>query len=107
VKRSEGNLSMFDGSTLLITRAGSKLDALTADDLVAGALGDPMPGASSDLGVHRAMYAAAAGPGAIAHCHPPGTVPADGGGPGKHGTYAFGDTLGDAAAECVRRARAG
>ena len=53
---------------------------------------------------HRAMYAER-GPGAVAHCHPPGTMPEDGGGPGEHGLYEFAGTLEAATAACVRRAR--
>jgi ribulose-5-phosphate 4-epimerase/fuculose-1-phosphate aldolase len=106
VKGSEGNLSTFDGSILVITRAGSKLDSLGPHDLVAGSIGEPLPGGSSDLEVHRETYAVR-GPGAIAHCHPLGTVPEGGGGPGKHGVYAFGVTLDAAAAACVGRAREG
>jgi hypothetical protein len=104
VKGTEGNLSTFDGSSFVITRTGAKLDSLASDDLVAGAIGAELAGASSDVEVHRAMYAER-GPGAVAHCHPPGTVPADGGGPGAHGLYEFAGTLDAAAAACVRRAR--
>jgi hypothetical protein len=50
------------------------------------------------------MYAEL-GPGAIAHCHPMGTVPEGGGGPGAHGLYEFAATLEAAVAGCVRRAR--
>ena len=45
------------------------------------------------------------GSGAVAHCHPLGTVPEGGGGPGAHGVYAFGPTLEDAVADAVRRWR--
>jgi ribulose-5-phosphate 4-epimerase/fuculose-1-phosphate aldolase len=100
---SEGNLSTFDGSTLVITRTGSRLDALEPQDLIAGPVGGDLPGASSDLEVHRGMYAEH-GPGAIAHCHPPGTAD-EATPPGEHGDYAFGPTLDAAAAEAVRRAR--
>src|SRR5262249_54751260 len=36
VKGTEGNLSTFDGGTLVITRTGARLDSLEARDLVAG-----------------------------------------------------------------------
>jgi ribulose-5-phosphate 4-epimerase/fuculose-1-phosphate aldolase len=104
VKGSEGNLSTFDGSTIVITRTGSKLDALGPGDLVAGAIDAPIAEASSDVDVHRRTYAEH-GAGAFAHCHPAGTVPEGGGGPGSHGVYAFGPTLDAAVAECVRMAR--
>ena len=45
------------------------------------------------------------GPGAVAHCHPFGSVPEDGARPGEHGVYAFGPTLESAVAEAVRVAR--
>jgi hypothetical protein len=46
------------------------------------------------------------GPGAVAHCHPPGTVvEGASAGPGEHGDYAFGSTLDEAVAEAVRRER--
>src|SRR6476646_5644116 len=70
---AEGNLSTFDGSTLAITRTGSRLDALGPHDLIAGPIGGDLPGASSDLEVHRRTYAER-GAGAVAHCHPPGTA---------------------------------
>lgn len=106
VKGSEGNLSVFDGTGLVITRTGSELAALEQDDVLFGTLDTPIPDASSDLEVHLRAYAEH-GPGAFAHCHPPGTVPEDGGGPGKHGVYAFAATLDGAVAACVRRARQG
>jgi ribulose-5-phosphate 4-epimerase/fuculose-1-phosphate aldolase len=106
VKGSEGNLSTFDGSTLVITRTGSQLGHLGDGDLIVGPLDGELSGASSDLGEHRRIYAER-GPGAFAHCHPAGTVPEGGGGPGAHGVYAFDATLDGAVAECVRRAREG
>src|SRR5438046_1843296 len=70
---TEGNLSTFDGTTLVITRTGSRLDALEPEDLIAGPVGGDIPDGSSDLEVHRRMYADR-GPGAVAHCHSPGTA---------------------------------
>lgn len=104
VRGAEGNLSTFDGNTLVITRTGCELGGLRAEDLVAGPLEEVLPAASSDLDVHRAAYRER-GPGAFAHAHPVGTVPEDGGGPGHHGAYAFGATLADAVAEIVRSTR--
>jgi hypothetical protein len=104
VKASEGNLSTFDGSSLVITRTGARLDALASHDLMDGPIDGAWSGASSDLEVHRRMYAER-GLGAIAHCHPAGTVPEGDGGPGAHGLYEFAATLEAAAAGCVRRAR--
>jgi methylthioribose-1-phosphate isomerase len=105
VRGTEGNLSTFDGATLVITRTGSSLGELGGDDLIVGPLDGDLPGASSDLEVHRRTYRAR-GPGAFAHAHPAGTVPEDGGGPGAHGVYEFGPTLEaavNAAVEDVRR----
>jgi ribulose-5-phosphate 4-epimerase/fuculose-1-phosphate aldolase len=106
VKGSEGNLSTFDGSRLVITRTGSELGDLGARDLIAGPIDGELAGASSDLEEHRRAYAER-GPGAYAHCHPAGTVPEGGGGPGAHGVYAFAPSLEAAVAACVRRAREG
>ena len=101
VRGAEGNLSTFDGRVLRITRTGSALADLHAGDVVEGLLEDELPGASSDLEVHRRAYRVR-GPGAVVHAHPPGTVPEDGGGPGRHGAYEFGSTL----AEAVERVTA-
>ncbi len=90
VKGTEGNLSVFDGTTMWITRAAAALNDLSADALVDGTLADELPGASSDLEVHRSTYRVR-GPGALVHAHPPGTVPEGGGGPGEHGIYVFGE----------------
>lgn len=105
VKGAEGNLSTFDGSILTITRSGAVLADLAHGDVVMGGLDEPLEGASSDLEVHREMYRAQ-GPGSVAHAHPPGTVPEDGGGPGRHGVYAFADTLTEAVEAVVGKARA-
>ena len=105
VKGAEGNLSTFDGRVLVITRTGASLGGLEAGDLVAGPLDGPLPGASSDLAVHRRTYAER-GPGALVHAHPPGTVPEGGGGPGAHGVYEFGPDLAAGVEAAVRGARA-
>jgi hypothetical protein len=106
VKGSEGNLSTYDGEILTITRTGSALGALEASDLLTGGLDGALPDASSDLEVHRRMYRDR-GSGAVAHAHPPGTVPEDGGGPGAHGAYEFAPTLAGAVEAVVAAARAG
>ena len=74
IRGTDGNLSTLSGRTLVITRTGAALDRLSASDLIAGSVDGPVPGASSDLEVHRSMYAER-GPGAIAHSHPAGTLP--------------------------------
>jgi ribulose-5-phosphate 4-epimerase/fuculose-1-phosphate aldolase len=104
VRGSEGNLSTFDGSTLTITRTGSELHRLAWSDLIAGPMDSELDGASSDLGVHRRLYTQH-GPGAVVHCHPPGTVPDEGAAPGRHGDYAFAATLDAAVADAVTRCR--
>jgi methylthioribose-1-phosphate isomerase len=73
-------------------------------DVIEGPLRAKLAGASSDLRVHRGIYGSR-GPGAIVHAHPAGTVPEEGGGPGLHGVYVFGDTLEEAAEEAVRASR--
>ncbi len=104
VKGAEGNLSTFDGQKLRITRTGARLDALTDRDVLLGGLDGSLPDASTDLDVHRRLYVEH-GAGSVAHCHPPGMMPEDGGGPGAHGVYAFGASLEEAVAEAVRAAR--
>jgi L-fuculose-phosphate aldolase len=105
VRGTEGNLSTFDGSRLLITRTGCSLADLGSSDLVEGGLDGPAPeGSSSDVEVHRGLYVES-GPGAIVHAHPPGTVPEDGGGPGRHGVYVVGASLREAAERAVASAR--
>jgi ribulose-5-phosphate 4-epimerase/fuculose-1-phosphate aldolase len=105
VRGSEGNLSTFDGTRLTITRTGRSLADLRPGDLVSGPA-DPaaLPEASSDLEVHLRLYADR-GPGALVHAHPPGTVPAGGGGPGGHGVYVFGPSLRAAVEEVVAGTR--
>ena len=104
VRGTEGNLSTFRDGTLRITRTGSRLDRLEDGDVLGGSLRGELSGASSDLEVHRSLYGER-GPGAIAHSHPPGTVPEDGGGPGEHGLYVFGESLEEAVALSVRQVR--
>jgi ribulose-5-phosphate 4-epimerase/fuculose-1-phosphate aldolase len=104
VRGVEGNLSTFDGERLAITRTGCRLEALGDADVLEGTLDAVPDGASSDAGLHVERYRAE-GPGAVAHAHPPGSVP-DGWRDGQaHGDYAHGRTLEDAVAAIVRRAR--
>lgn len=104
VRGTEGNLSTFDGSGLVITRTGSDLAELGESDLIGGSLDGDLPTASSDLEVHRSMYREN-GPGSIVHAHPPGTVPEGAAAPGQHGVYVFAGSLADAVEDAVRRAR--
>jgi ribulose-5-phosphate 4-epimerase/fuculose-1-phosphate aldolase len=104
VKEAEGNLSAFDGNSLAITRTGARLADLSESDVLMGDLDGELPDASSDLEVHRDVYRGR-GRGAVAHAHPPGTVPEDGGAPGEHGVYAFAGTLAEAVEAVVARAR--
>jgi ribulose-5-phosphate 4-epimerase/fuculose-1-phosphate aldolase len=106
VKGTEGNLSTFDGVTLVITRAGAALDELASGDLAAGTLDGALDGASSDLDVHCSFYAKR-GPGALVHAHPAGTVPQGEVISGEHGVYAFASSLERAVEVAVRRAREG
>ena len=106
VREAEGNLSAFDGRSLLITRTGARLGSLEAGDVLVGSLDSLPEGASSDESVHRALYRRS-GPGAVVHAHPPGTVPEGGGGPGRHGVYVFAATLEEATNRAVEEARSG
>jgi hypothetical protein len=104
VRGSEGNLSTWDGRRLAITRTGSELARLGAEDVLDGSLDSPPEGASSDLEIHVRTYRER-GPGAIAHAHPSGTVPR-GWAPGQeHGRYAHARTLADAVERITRDAR--
>jgi ribulose-5-phosphate 4-epimerase/fuculose-1-phosphate aldolase len=104
VRGTEGNLSTFDGTTIVITRAGAPLDALGDGDLVAGALEASLDGASSDVAVHRSLYRER-GPGAVVHAHPAGTVPEGEVASGEHGVYVFASSLERAVELAVRRVR--
>jgi hypothetical protein len=102
VKDAEGNLSIYDGEVLAITATGAVLARLREPDVLRGPMAGELPGASSDLEVHRELYRRR-GPGAVAHAHPPGAATA--GGPGAHGDYAFATTLAEAVEAIVARAR--
>jgi len=92
VKGSEGNLSIWDGERLRITRTGSRLSALGRSDVLEGTIDEPPDGASSDLAIHVRMYRDR-GPGAVGHDHPQGSVP-EGWIEGEpHGSYAFAESL--------------
>lgn len=103
IKDTEGNLSIWDGERLVITRTGCRLAELTGSDVLEGTLTEPPAASSSDLAVHVAWYRER-GPGAIAHAHPPGTVEGE---PeaGAHGAYAFAPNLTEAARAIVDEAR--
>jgi len=77
-----GNLSVRDGDRIIITRTGSQLGHLGADDLVEVSLSEPSEAdthASCELVVHRAIYKARQEKwgeevGAIVHAHSPQTT---------------------------------
>ncbi len=104
VKGSEGNLSTWDGTHLRITRTGSRLAELVEGDVLEGTLDVPPDGASSDLSIHAAMYRER-GPGAVAHDHPPGSVPERWVLGEPHGGYAFAESLERAVEILVDEAR--
>ncbi len=104
VRGSEGNLSTWDGDHLVITRTGSELAWLDRGDLLEGTLDRPPTGASSDLPIHVRTYLEL-GPGAIAHAHPPGTMPAGWMAGEPHGRYAHASTLEAAVERLVAGAR--
>jgi hypothetical protein len=106
VKGSEGNLSTWDGTRLLITRTGARLFELASDDVLEGALDDAPAGSSSDLSLHLATYRER-GPGAVAHAHPPGTVPGGWTEGEPHGRYAHAGTVAAAVELLVAEAREG
>ncbi|MGZ4113663.1 MAG: class II aldolase/adducin family protein [Actinomycetota bacterium] len=104
IRGSEGNLSTWDGERLVITRTGSELAHLEETDVLEGSLDAPPEGASSDLEIHVRIYREE-GPGAIAHAHPPGSVPAGWVEGREHGRYAHAATLEAAVEHMVREAR--
>ncbi len=105
VKGTEGSLSTFDGTTMWVTTAGATLNELSEEAVVGGGLDDQIPGASSDVEVHRSTYRER-GSGALVHAQPPGTPPEGREEPGEHGIYVFGPTLLEGAEDAVRQARA-
>lgn len=71
-----GNLSERDGEAIRITRTGAMLGRLSAEDVVETTVADGGtndPACSSELVVHRAIYAAA-GARAVVHAHPVHTI---------------------------------
>lgn len=73
VSTRSGNLSVRIRDTLVVTRAGASLPHLRPEDLVevpAAGPGDRDGDASSDLAVHRAVYARSSAR-AVVHAHPP------------------------------------
>jgi methylthioribose-1-phosphate isomerase len=99
ISGTEGNLSTYDGHRLVITRSGSRLDALAVDDVLVGTPVAPPTDASSDLAIHLERYDADDANdfprrvGAVVHGHPPGTVPAGWTEGQPHGAYGLGRTL--------------
>ncbi|MHB8085848.1 MAG: class II aldolase/adducin family protein [Dehalococcoidia bacterium] len=67
-----GNLSLKQGTNLCITRSGSRLGYLEEPDLIVTGIDkddENTRKASSELGVHRAIYTKTLSS-AIVHCHP-------------------------------------
>lgn len=81
VAAGEGNLSCrLDDGSLLVTPSGFRKDELRADDLVvvdaSGTISAPRPDLrpTSDLAIHRAVYAARDDVVAVAHAHLPASM---------------------------------
>ena len=71
-----GNISILPDGMILITSAGSMLDELTCDQLIAVSKSGPCPEdalASCETVVHRAIYERTSA-GAVIHTHPPYAV---------------------------------
>ena len=76
VSSSSGNLSIRMGERIIITRRGSRLGSLDANDLIETGLDKNdrhTPLASTELPVHRAIYQQTPAL-AIVHAHPPHAV---------------------------------
>lgn len=75
VTARHGNLSVRVGDAIVITRTGSMLARLGEGDLVTTGIeaGPSDAGASRELPVHRAIYAATDAL-AVCHAHPPHTI---------------------------------
>ncbi len=83
IAATEGNLSVRLGDRILVTPSGRRKDELTADDLLlvpvaadAESLDPDRPEGrpTSDLRIHRAIYAARPDTRAIAHAHLPASL---------------------------------
>ena len=81
IAAAEGNLSCrLDDGTLLVTPSGFRKDELRAADLVVldggGVVVEAQPGTrpTSDIAIHRAIYAARPETKAIAHAHLPASM---------------------------------
>jgi len=83
IAAGEGNISIrFGAGLLLITPSGRRKDELAAEDLVViAAHADPRSGSpagerrpSSDVAIHRAIYAARADVAAVVHAHLPAAM---------------------------------
>ncbi len=83
VVAAEGNLSIRIGDRLLVTPAGRRKDELTPDDLLLVPIDPEAPPVdpdrpdlqpTSDIRIHRAIYAARPDVTAIAHAHLPGSL---------------------------------
>jgi L-fuculose-phosphate aldolase len=66
-------MSVRKGSAIYVTRTGSHLSMLTAQDILTVNLNDTLRDqrASSETPVHRALYQALPSVGAVVHAHPP------------------------------------
>ena len=81
ISAGEGNLSLRVGDDLLITPSGRRKDELAPEDLVVVPLGGEASNAgaaslraSSDVAIHRAVYAVRADVGAVVHAHLPAAM---------------------------------
>ena len=82
VAGTEGNLSIRVGGALLITPSGRRKDELEPEDLLvapgngesAAASGHVGPRPSSDVAIHRAVYAARPDATAVVHAHLPASM---------------------------------
>ena len=70
---TSGNMSVRKGSVMYVTRTGSLLGRLSANDIIAVNVDNTLrdKNASSETPVHRAIYAANPSVQSVVHAHPP------------------------------------
>lgn len=69
IQGTSGNISVRDGAGMLISPTRTTPEHITAEAIIATGLGEPVLGASSEWGLHAALYEARPELGAVVHTH--------------------------------------